>query len=669
MSLRRVRSSQAATRPSTARPTPTQSIRFGIDSGGTFTDVVALLPGRGLVVHKVPSTPRDPANAVLRGVADVLPAGAQVDLVHGTTVGLNAVLTGRLPRTAFVTNAGFEDLIEIGRQARADIYDLTAAKAQLPVPRALRFAIGSRRGADGIELRRPSQRELQALRRRLKAARVEAVAVGLLFSFAEPGDERAVADALRPLDVPITCSGELLAVAGEYERYSAAILNAAMAPVMGAYVDRLRQALAPGRVRLMRSSGGIMPSEEAARFPARAALSGPAGGVSACRALQRRLRCGPLAAFDMGGTSTDVCFVDGGRGTWHEATLGGLPLPLPAVGVHTVGCGGGSLASVDAGGALRVGPDSAGADPGPACYGRGERATVTDAHVALGHIGAETLLGGRFRIDPSRSIAALRPLAERMRCTIRRAAEGILEVADNAMVRALLVITAARAIDPARITLLAYGGAGGLHAARLAAKLAMPQVIVPAHPGAFSAVGLALASTSAEAYVPVHASLASLARERTIALCRDAARRALAELDGSGRVVELSAHVRARGQGATLAVRARGDLQSAFRREHERLFGFRPPEAALELVAVVARAEAAPRPLPAVELSSSRALEPTRRRAPVGGRLVSVYQRAALGRKSVLPGPVVIEEETGVTVVPNGWEARATPFGLVLRLT
>ncbi|MGC6488454.1 MAG: hydantoinase/oxoprolinase family protein, partial [Planctomycetota bacterium] len=405
--------------------------RIGIDTGGTFTDVVRVRRDRA-EVSKVRSTPADPAAAVLEGLATARDRAAEeVDLVHGTTVGLNAVLTGSLARTAFVTNAGFEDLIEVGRQERVDLYALDPSRPVPPVPRRLRVGVDCRRGPDG-EIARPLTRpRLAAAVGAVKKLRPESVAIGLLHAPADPADEHALRDAIaRALPgVPITCSAALLSAAGEYERYSATILNAAIAPVVGRYTRKVAAAMGPGTLRLLRSSLGIMPPAEAATFPARAMFSGPAGGVLATRQVAAHLGLGRAAAFDMGGTSADVCLVEEQPTVSDEGGIAGLPLPLPTVPVHTVAAGGGSIAYADAGGALRVGPQSAGADPGPACYGAGTEPTVTDAHVALGHLGPDTLLEGAFPVDVDAAVRAIERLGARLGLKPKAAAAGVLTVA------------------------------------------------------------------------------------------------------------------------------------------------------------------------------------------------------------------------------------------------
>ena len=643
-------------------------LRIGVDTGGTFTDVAVFGPS-GMRVHKLPSTPSDPATAVVDGLTAVR-GGQAVDVVHGTTVGLNAILTGAVARTAFVTNSGFEDLIEIGRQIRSSVYDLTARRAVLPVPRGRRFAVSSRRAASGERLAQPDTVELEELLRKLRRARVGAVAIGLLHSYAHPEDEHEIARALAPLGVPVTCSADLLPVHGEYERFAAAILNAAICPIVSAYLERLEPAVAPGSLRLMRSSGGVMSTPEAKEYPARAALSGPAGGVLACNQLARALGLDTVAALDMGGTSADVSLVTPDAPPSSQRTIAGLPLEVPAVEVHTIGCGGGSLATRDAGGALRVGPESAGADPGPACYGRGEHPTVTDAHMVLGHMGAETLLGGDFPVDPELSVRAVGRLGKSLGMSLRKTAEGILEIADVAMMRALLVITVERAIDPAGVPLIAFGGAGGLHAASLMRRLSMPQAIVPQHPGAFSAVGLALASESHEETTPVLREVGEVSPRELRALATELGKRARQALDGRGRsVTKIEARLRYRGQGAGLWVPFAPALAPAFREAHVRLYGFAPDGAAVELVELRARAERSPRDLPAPSSSRGHGQpEPAfLRAAPTGGRRWKVFRRNELRSGAQLRGPCLIEEATGATVVPPDTTCLVKQAALVLR--
>lgn len=638
--------------------------RIGIDTGGTFTDVVRVQRGAASV-HKVRSTPDDPSRAVLAGLAAVRRSpDEEVDLVHGTTVGLNAVLTGDLARTVFVTNAGCEDLIEVGRQERRELYALDPSRPIPPVPRRLRVGVPVRRGPRGEPITPLSASAVADAVAAVQRLRPEAVAIGLLHSPADPADERRLAKALRRAlpQVPITCSAELLPATGEYERFSAAILNAAVAPVVGRYTNRVASGLGPGTLRLLRSSLGILPPAEAAAFPARAMFSGPAGGVLATGQVARRLELPLAAAFDMGGTSADVCLVERTPTLSGEGEIAGLPLPLPTVPVHTVAAGGGSIAYVDAGGALRVGPESAGADPGPACYGKGSEPTVTDAHVALGHLGPDTLLDGAFPIDVDASVRAIERLGGKLGLSARATAAGVLTVADAAMARAMLVITAERAVDPAHVPLVAYGGAGGLHAASLMLHLGMPSAILPAHPGAFSALGLALAGEASEAAEAMQVVLDPASLADLLTRGRRLLERTRAALDGRRGRGRVDAVVRYRGQGAGLTLPLTRRLAAAFRREHQRRFGF-VTDAELEVVQLRARSETPPRALPPLAVDEGGG--PKRhRRAPLGGARLPIYDRRALPQ--IVRGPAIIEEPTATTLVPSSCRLHATPFGLVV---
>ncbi len=650
---------------------PAVITRIGIDTGGTFTDVVRWSV-RGVQVHKLPSTPHDPSQAVLRGLAAVRKTPDEaVDVVHGTTVGLNAVLTGNLARTAFVTNRGFEDLIEIGRQQRDDLYALAPHRPVPPVPRALRIGVDCRRGPDGSSETPLRPAEIERILGALRRLRPAAIAIGLLHSPVAPVDEQRLARAIRRAlpGVPVTCSAELLPAFGEYERFTAAILNAAIAPIVGGYTKRLAEGVGNGQLRLLRSSLGILPPDEAAAFPARAMFSGPAGGVLATAQVAARAGFDRAVAFDMGGTSADVCLVQKGAEIDDQGSIAGLPLPLPTVAVHTVGCGGGSLAYVDGGGSLRVGPESAGADPGPACYGKGDQPTVTDAHLVLGHLGPHTLLQGAFPIDVDAAVRAIERLGKRLGLGPAATARGILTIADATMARAILVITAERAIDPAQVPLCAYGGAGGLHAAGLMARLHLPVGLLPPHPGAFSALGLCLAGESTERTAAVRLTVDRRGLQQLRQLGRELLRDASEALPGRTRgQTRLEAMVRYRGQGTGLRLPLGPDLARAFAAEHLRRYGF-TAETPLEVVQLRARAELPARAFPrAVAPATTRATGPTmHRRAPVGGPALPVFRRQDLPMGQRIHGPAVLEEATATTLVPAGFTARNTAFGLELR--
>ncbi len=479
-----------------------QLIRVGVDTGGTFTDFVFERDGR-LNLFKLPSTPSDPSLAIQQGLDRICAeTGARLDrieVVHGTTVGTNALLQRRGARIALVTTKGFEDVLVIGRQARPELYNLNAVKPPPLVADELRLGISERVIASGEVLEPLNERHLRTLVRKLKREKVEAVAISLLFSFLHPEHEERIASALESLDVPLSMSSRILPEYREYERTSTVVINAYLQPLMGRYLKRLSSA-GELNLRVMQSSGGSISADVAAAEPVRTILSGPSGGVvGALRAAQSG-GIKNVITFDMGGTSTDVALCDSGAiRTTNEAVVAGLPVAVSVMDIHTVGAGGGSIARVDEGGSLRVGPESAGADPGPACYGRSLLPTVTDAHVVLGHFGTTTLLGGEFKLDEKRAWEAMEKLAQDLsnvtnkRVTAIIAAEGVLSVANTNMERALRHISVERGHDPRQFALLPFGGAGGLHAVDLARALRIPSVIVPTSPGALSAVGVLVA--------------------------------------------------------------------------------------------------------------------------------------------------------------------------------
>ncbi len=482
-------------------------MRVGVDTGGTFTDFVFEAGGQWRI-FKLASTPDDPSRAITAGLKRITEdAGArlaQIEVVHGTTVGTNALLQRRGARTALVTTSGFEDVIEIGRQARPELYNLNAVKPAPLVASELRFGVNERVAASGEVLEPLSEKEIEVLVEKLKKAQAESIAISLLFSFARPGHEQRIADALKGFNVPLSVSHEILPEYREYERTSTVAVNAYLQPLMGKYLKRLTKPspsfkfqVLSFKLRVMQSSGGSISADAAAEEPVRTILSGPAGGVVGALSGARSASIENIITFDMGGTSTDVALCDReGMRLTNEAIVAGVPVAAPMMDIHTVGAGGGSIARVDEGGSLRVGPESAGADPGPASYGRSLLPTVTDAHVVLGHFPGATLLGGEFRLDKGRAREALDKLAREMsaaagrRVSAVQAAQGVLEVVNTNMERALRHISVERGNDPRGFTLVPFGGAGGLHAVELARALRIPRVLLPSSPGALSAIGV-----------------------------------------------------------------------------------------------------------------------------------------------------------------------------------
>src|SRR6185437_593080 len=549
-------------------------MRIAIDTGGTFTDCVYLCNGR-ICVLKVPSTPADPGRAVLKAVEQIA-GGAAAEIRHGTTVGTNALLERKGARVAFVTTQGFEDTIAIGRQNRPKLYDLFFTKEPPLAPQELRFGVAERVACDGTVLTAVEAGELARLQEAVRAARPEAIAVSLLFSFANPSNERAVGAVLREIGVPVSVSHEILPEFREYERGSTVLINAYLAPKMHKYLVGLDQALraSNSRLQVMQSSGGIVPATVAAREPVRTILSGPAGGVVGAMAVARMAGFDNILTFDMGGTSTDVSLVSDGRGmrTTTEARILDMPVAVPMLNIHTVGAGGGSLASFDRGGALRVGPQSAGADPGPVCYGRGEQPTVTDANLLLGRLSPKGFLGGEMKLDSARARECFERAKGKL-ASVENFAEGIIRVADSHMEKALRKISVEQGHDPRDFVLVSFGGAGPLHACALARALRIPKVLVPDFPGALSAYGI-LVSDVIRDYsrtVMLHPGDESLGRHFTA--LEEAGRRDMEEAGLKGAAIR-SLDLRYAGQGYELNVAWPDDFVNEFHRLHEQQYGY-----------------------------------------------------------------------------------------------
>src|SRR5712691_11345497 len=494
------------------RRSPVQQLRIAIDTGGTFTDCVWVDRGRVRML-KVFSTPSDPSHAIVEALHKIGLRGSLV-LLHGTTVGTNTLLQRKGARVALIATSGFEDAIEIGRQARPKLYDFFFDRVEPLVPAELRFGIEERTASDGEILTNPSPADLKSLASQVAAKHPESIAISLLFSFANPKNELSIAESLKPLGVPLSISHQILPEFREYERTSTVAINAYLQLVMQRYLENLERraglmeerrfsaanstkrnsgALAPAvRIFVMQSTGGITSLAAAAREPVRTVLSGPAGGVVGAAASARRSGFERIIAFDMGGTSTDVSLVEGSPTTANDAQVAGFPVSVPMLDIHTVGAGGGSLARFDAGGILRVGPESAGADPGPICYGRGTQPTVTDANLLLGRLQPTQFLGGDFTLDLDRTRHLTREWLKRQGSplALERFAAGVIRVVNATMEKAIRVVSIERGRDPRDFALVAFGGAGGLHACALAESLSIPNVIVPAFPGALSALGI-----------------------------------------------------------------------------------------------------------------------------------------------------------------------------------
>ncbi|MFZ1010557.1 MAG: hydantoinase/oxoprolinase family protein [Candidatus Sulfotelmatobacter sp.] len=722
-------------------PRRPQPLRIAIDTGGTFTDCVWKDNAGRLRMLKVFSTPADPSQAIVEALRKINHPG-EVILLHGTTVGTNTLLERKGARTALVTTAGFEDAIEIGRQARAKLYDFFFDRIEPLVPEDLRFGLEERTASDGEILTAPLPENLQSLVNLIATKQSESIAISLLFSFANSKNELAVADALKTLGVPLSISHQILPEFREYERTSTVVINAYLQPIMQRYLENLERRIATGlqrlkpplsgqsggtaeavpfpnpmpmeqqlsemwaggvaqnqhfgvarrfsaaksnpksqrasapevpertRIFVMQSSGGITALSAAAREPVRTVLSGPAGGVVGAAASARASGFERVIAFDMGGTSTDVSLVEGTPTTANDAQVAGLPVSVPMLDIHTVGAGGGSLARFDAAGVLRVGPESAGADPGPICYGRGTQPTVTDANLLLGCLQPTRFLGGDFTLDLERT---RRVTAEWLKwvgtsLTLERFAAGVIRVVNATMEKAIRVVSIERGRDPRDFALVAFGGAGGLHACALAEALSIPHVIVPALPGALSALGILVSDVvkdySRTVLWRVAGKLPHTRLAEEFATLQKQAAKDLREEDWRGRIHNrCSVDLRYNGQGYELNLPFTKNLLADFHKEHQRRYGYAHSTREVELVTLRLRAVVKPTTAHVGTAALGRPGRaklglPSALKAPVAfdskKLATAIYSREALVPGKIYHGPAIITEYSATTLIPPG---------------
>jgi N-methylhydantoinase A len=680
--------------------------RIGVDSGGTFTDVCLFDEASGrIAVWKVSSTPADPSNAVARGVEEGLaeigvPAGDVSYFGHGTTVATNALIQHRGALTGLITSAGFRDLLEIGRQKRPDLYDLQADKPPVLVDRALRQEVPERLRHDGSVETVLDEEAVRDAVRALRDARVKGVAICFLYSFLDTVHE-AAARRIVVEEFPeafVCASHEVAPEFREYERLSTTVVNAYLGPVMEFYIrgvaDRLSALGVTATPHLTQSNGGVIGFDTAARLPVRTVLSGPSTGVVGAQVTARLAGIDDVITFDMGGTSTDVALMQGGEARLaRETVVHGYPIKAPMLDIHTVGAGGGSIAYVDTGGLLKVGPRSAGADPGPACYGRGnDEPTVTDANVVLQTLNPTELLGGRMKVRQNLARAAIDRLAKALGMDALATAQGIISVVTANMARAIRVISVQRGHDPRDYTLVAFGGAGPLHAARLAAELDIRRVLVPRNPGILCAMGLLLADLRADFATTRLLALSSAVIEEIeviVAELRQRCRAWFAEegIAASARRVAFTIDMRYAGQNYELSVPlADGpvtpatidSLAAGFAATHQRLYGFVADGEPMQLVTFRAEATGVVRK---ADLRPSPDAGPDPRAAEFGHRDVwfqeiggfvscPLYDREKLAAGNRIAGPAIVEQMDATTLIPPGATATVDSYAnLILELS
>ncbi len=644
-------------------------IRVGIDTGGTFTDL-AFFDGKHIQTHKVPSTPKNPSSAIVKGLTDILGEEIRnVDIVHGTTVATNALIERKGAKVALITTKGFEDIIEIGRQNRGELYNLFWQPPEPLVKRELRFGIRERTDFRGKILTQVSLADLKTLSFKLKKLKVEGIAISFLHSYVNPTNEEKVEKLLEPLGIPISTSSKILPEFREYERTSTTVANSYLLPKVKSYMDELSRKLPCCQIHIIHSGGGIVSPVQAGEEPVRLLLSGPAGGVVGAFKIAETIGYKKIITYDMGGTSTDVALSDGALRFTTETNIDGIPIKIPMVDVMSVGAGGGSIAYIDSGGALKVGPISAGADPGPACYGKGYDATVTDANLALERINPNWFLGGRMRIFPDKSQAALGRLADKVNLSVKELAEGIIKVVNANMERALRVISIGRGFDPREFALLSFGGAGGLHACELALGLGIKTVIFPRDPGALSAFGILMANSFKDYSLTTflagaRANFSSM--EKGFKVLEDKASR---EFLGEQIRFERFLDARCKRQSHEITIPYRRDFVQTFHQAHRKVYGYLKPENEVEVVTLRVRATVKKEKLKLPRLNRVRQqVEPRREKLFFGNKEIEVssYKRDDFFSGFTFWGPGLILENTSTLFIPPDFRCEVDDWGNIV---
>jgi N-methylhydantoinase A/oxoprolinase/acetone carboxylase beta subunit len=670
-------------------------LRIGVDTGGTFTDLL-LLDDSGLHVHKLRSTPDDPARAILEGIRTL--TSQQAEVTHGSTVATNALLERKGARVALITTAGFEDVLLIGRQTRARLYDFQVQAPRPLIDPGFTLGVHERLAADGSILEPLTQAEVDRILAAVEALNPDSIAICLLHSYANPQHEQTLAVALFAAGYLVCASHQILPEYREFERFATTAVNAYVTPKMSGYLTRLEAGLGPeSSLRIMQSNGGSISATTAKQAAVQTILSGPAAGVVGAQAIAALSGHTRIITFDMGGTSTDVSLIDHTIGTTADSIVGDFPVRLPVLDIHTVGAGGGSIAWLDTGGSLRVGPRSAGADPGPACYGSGSELTVTDANLLLGRLDPTWFLGGRMSLDLARTRALAKTLAKRLNLTERTLAEGILRIANSNMERAIRQVSVQRGHDPRDFALLAFGGAGGLHACDLADALDIRTVLIPEHSGVLSALGMLLADVVKDYSTAILKPTAAITAEALQAALGPLQIRAAADLLAEGFqpsdiLLTPTVDLRYRGQAYELPIpftpgEPIAAVESAFHLAHQKLYGYANPLRPTELIQLRLKATGRTEkpfltagtgtetgcPILA-ELgwdSPARALpEPNTTRTTIFHRRphpTPIYHRSNLTPGTpVTTGPAIILTGESTNIIPPTWHWQIHPTGTLI---
>lgn len=645
---------------------------LGIDTGGTFTDFV-LWQNQQIHVHKVLSTPEAPEQAILQGIQELGLDLHNLRIVHGSTVATNAVLEEKGVETLYISNHGFADLLTIGRQNRAELYNLQPQVQSPPVPRENCITTSGRLNAAGEALDTLTTADIENIQTAIQAGNAQAVAINMLFSYLNSGTEHAIAQAIREIDpdIFVSMSSEVLPEIKEYERGMATWLNAWVGPLVKGYLLRLQNNSAPAKVAVMQSTGQTVAAEQAGQQAVRMLLSGPAGGLVAARALSTQCGYGHLLSFDMGGTSTDISLLEGNPTLTNEGRIGRFPVAVPMVDMHTIGAGGGSIAWIDQGGMLQVGPQSAGASPGPASYGKGgQQAAVTDANLVLGRLQANAFLGGEMQLDKPKAEAAVQKLAEQLNQTVHEVASDIIAIANEHMARALRTISLQKGKDPQNYTLVSFGGAGGLHVCALAEAMNLQQALVPIHGGVLSALGMLRARPGRQLtrthIFPVADTETAEIQKHLERLAQQGIDELVAEgIEAIECHSEFSVDMRYIGQSYTLNIawQPLQQLQEAFHQAHKARYGHRL-DLAVELVT-----------LRAAVLGTEPDTELPQQTRHTAGKIASwhevvdieqavpLYQRHTLSRGQQIKGPAIIAEQVATTWLDKDWDCEVDAWG------
>lgn len=661
---------------------------LGVDTGGTFTDFV-YFDGDSVRIHKVLSTPDAPERAILQGISELQVSTSNLHVIHGSTVATNAVLEGRGVKTAYVTNRGFRDVLQIGRQARRELYNLMPSPRAPLVPPDQCLEVETRLTADGQLLQALAEESLESLVQEISRLQPDAVAINLLFSFLDDSQEQAIMQRLAQAfpGMFVCCSSQVLAEHREYERGMATALNAYVGPLMQGYLKRLSIGLASSQyatedpfssLAVMQSSGGTVDAERAGDHAVSLLLSGPAGGLKGAQYVAKLAGEQRLLSFDMGGTSTDVALMDGEIKLTSEASIGDYPVAVPMVDMHTIGAGGGSIAFVDAGGLLNVGPRSAGASPGPACYGKGGvEPTVTDANLVLGRLRADGFLGKGMSLDKEAAMRAMRRIAEPLGLSIEEAAEGVVRIANEHMVRALRTISVQKGYDPKTFALTCFGGAAGLHVCALADALHMTRAIVPVYGGVLSALGMLVSEPSRELSHSMIQLIMETSTQQLEQRFAELEARGMdemkQELVASRAQVRRSVDLRYRGQSFTLNLELEPgqaidlvEVEQAFHQQHKKNYGHAlamPVE--LVNVRVSIRGERPPFRLNSISHqpvgNTGKAVDCYGYQEPV-----RIYYREELARGQQLQGPALVLEKVSTTLIDKGWHCRVDDYANLL---